>query len=1051
MKRISTLFLSSLFSMIALAEGSITLTTNAPVGTEIKMTVQVLSKNKPVTVDWGNGVETKTTIDPAQGAYNRKVNGTVEGGTITIKGDVTQLECSEAGFTSAKVDGMTSLEKLKLQNNEIESFELLTPTPLTELKLSNNRLSNSTSYMANMSLDKAGSTLVDLDLSGNNGLICFDARDLTELTYLYLNDCPNLASVFICAPEESREKLRQIKIANCMLSHFYPVDLPALRVLDLSNNILTTNDGDDFRLGNYPALNQLDISNNKYITELDVTACPAITKIYASGCGLSELNLSKNPELQTLNIGDNNISSIDLSANAALQDLYINGNPISKIDLTILPRLQSLNISDTQISRVDLYKSFYLNDFRASNSKLEFVDFNGQQQDRMMRIDLRDCPNFTYESMAYTCKTMPSGRERNARLYLSGSNAEHADLDRLRKTDQHWEIDIEGDGTATHDPIDVNILDATDTGENKQGSVKLWDYMGYVMNYDFDVMQTEGGKFIISQWLPEWFETMNSVSTKALKGIPVHIHAYPEEGLRFKSVTVGDKEIASPWFIISEPCDIKVNFAPAESSMTFTAPAGQNITMLVMTAEENGTVAVDWGTGGRTEYSGLRKYETGVVELKGTRIEGTPVNGTFTVYGDVSAIDLGGFGPDGEFLGLWDNAISSANISSNPDLKYLNLFWCPVSALDLSKNTKLEVLDISMTNLSTLDLSNNTALIWLEAYSDGFGDPDDNIALRKVLDISMLPHLQYLDIHNNKMQTLDLGGNNSLHWLNAGGNQLTSIELNNAPQLLTLDISRNKLTSIDLAANTMLTGLSVEANDLTNLDLSHNLLLTELGFADNLIKSIDLSEHTALQNISMTGNGMNAEQMNDFYYTLPVRTDNGETGVPGTQLPYNLLVYRAGDREANEAMRADSSIAEDRLWTPSHQGTNGGADNAYLDILPCANGTIKVVDESGNEYTTGSKVPKYIKLNIIATPAEGYEFKSYSLNGETTVGETSFDMPGIYSKLAVSFGISSGIDEITTESISAEYFDIYGRPVTKPSTGVYIIRRGDKTIKAFVK
>ena len=704
MKQISTFLLAAVFSLSAFAEGTMTFITNAPVGTEIKMTVQVLSKNRPVTVDWGNGVDTKTTIDPSQGAYNRKVTGVVEGNRITVKGEISEFECSDAMFTSVQVDGMTSLNKLKLQNNEIESFELLNETPLTELKLSNNKLANSPSFMADLSLGKAGSSLSDLDLSNNPDLTCFDARSLTELTYFYAND-----------------KLRSIKIANGMLSHFYPIHLPALRVLDLSNNILSTDEDNGFLLGDYPELRELYISDNKYISEIDVTECPLLTKLYASGCSLSTLNLSMNPDLQTLNIGDNNISSIDLSSNPAIQNLYINGNPVSKIDLTILPKLQTLNISDTQISRVDLYKCFYLTDFRASNSALEFVDFNGQQQDRMTRIDLRNCPGFTYESMAYTCKTIPSGRQRNAHLYLEGSNAGHADIDRLCKTDQHWEIDITGDGTATHDPVKINILDATDTGENKKGTVKLWEYMGYEMSYDFDVLQTDGGKFIISQWQPEWFETMNSISAEALKGIPVHIYSYPEEGLRFRSVTVGGKEIASEWFIVSEPCDIKVNFAPAEASMTFTAPAGHNITMLVMTPEDNGTVSVDWGTGGRTEYSGQRKYETGVVDLKGTRIEGTPANGTFTIYGDVSAVDLGGFGPDGEFLGLWDNAISGADLSNNPELKYLNLFWCPVSDLDLSANTALEVLDVSMTNISNLDLSKNSNMIWLEAYSDGYG------------------------------------------------------------------------------------------------------------------------------------------------------------------------------------------------------------------------------------------------------------------------------------------------------------------------------------------
>ena len=188
---------------------------------------------------------------------------------------------------------------------------------------------------------------------------------------------------------------------------------------------------------------------------------------------------------------------------------------------------------------------------------------------------------------------------------------------------------------------------------------------------------------------------------------------------------------------------------------------------------------------------------------------------------------------------------------------------------------------------------------------------------------------------------------------------------------------------------------------------------------NNAIKSLDTSSLKNLQTLYINGNGMTADELNDLYYLLPVRIDKDPDNTGGVgALSWNLAVIQGGDKVENDGRRADSSIAVDRQWTPSHNGSNGGSDYAYLDILPTSNGTFSVVDADGNVYTHGSKVPKYTQLEIKAVPAEGYELKCYSLNGEEPVYESSFAMPGIYTKLGVTFGRQSGIDIATSGAAS---------------------------------
>lgn len=1004
--------------------GTIKMTTEKEIGTAVRILLNAKSATTPISIDWGNGVDVKYTIDPSMPAYNRWIEGTIEGAELTISGNVTEADLAKLSLTAVEIYEMNSLTELSLNDNSISSFQLQSVTPLEYLNLSNNLLVNSTTENRTLTLEYAGETLTSLSLGHNPGLLCLDLRNLVALKYLSAPNCETLGSVFICLPEESRPNLVNIDLRDCDLSHFYPISLPNLTSLILSNNVLMSNDDAPFMLGDYPKLSTLDISGNPGISSLDVTSCKELYDLNISNNRFTAIDLSQAPKLEVFCAANNNIASLDLGNNKELRTLDISNNPIKELDVTMFPNMRNLNISNTQISRVMLMQTPYLEYFRAENSQLEFVDFNGQQAERMRIIDLRNNSQMTAETVDYTIMTLPQGRElystTTPNLLLSGSNAETANTGYATSSDMRWICDVVGDNTVTHPVVAVNLVDATDTGENITGVLdRLYPIFGMQFEYDFDLYETSGGKFLISQWQPEYYQKMLSVSNEAIVGVPIHVYPYPEEGKRFKSVTVNGKEITSQWFVVDGEADIKVNFVDTESSISFTTTPGNTLSMLLNTSTANGTVWIDWGTGVRSEYTGMNKYISGYAELSGKRIDGTAAeSGKVTIYGDIAALDLEGWGEFGIYMGLWDNQVSSIDLSKAPELKLLNLYYNPISAIDLSNSSELEVLDIGYSAITSIDLSNTPNLMWLDARSDGFGD-EDGIKPLSSIDVTKLPILQYLDLKGNEISSIDLSANPYLTWLNLNGNNISSIDLAANPYLNEIDLCGNNLTSIDLSNQTALEELALSRNKLTSLDLSTNTAITELLVDGNELHALDLSALSGLRRVYINDNGMTADELNDIYYLLPQR-EYGEDDENQNQVKWNLAVIQGSDTKLNDGTRADSSIAIDRGWTPTHLGTNGGSDFAYLDILPTYNGSVKVVDEAGNEYTNGSKAPKYAKLNIIATPNKGYTLESFSLNGEEPIAATSFDMPGIYTKLQVFFKSDSAIDAANADADATE-------------------------------
>ena len=112
--------------------------------------------------------------------------------------------------------------------------------------------------------------------------------------------------------------------------------------------------------------------------------------------------------------------------------------------------------------------------------------------------------------------------------------------------------------------------------------------------------------------------------------------------------------------------------------------------------------------------------------------------------------------------------------------------------------------------------------------------------------IEYFAFLEDLNISENPVARLELGGNPELKELRCSGCELTELDVSGNPGLEVLDCSRNKLTALALSGNPKLKTLIFSDNKLEEIDLTGNPELTRLDCTSNELKNLDISGNRKL-------------------------------------------------------------------------------------------------------------------------------------------------------------------------------------------------------------
>lgn len=1048
----------SFTTAFAADESTITIKTSKPVGTTVSLDAYTASKDEAFTVDWGDGEEKIYNVDPNGWGYSRRIKTEIKGGTITIKGKLVNFDLTEAGITSVDIHGQTALKVINLKENEIATFKQDGMPALTELNLRDNKLTtfsgtgltslNKLNLQGNQldshefDITDASATLTDLTVSNNGDkFITLNLMAFTALEYFYCDDNPEFTTAVFA---DNNANIKKISMNNCHVMHFYSCTFPNLYSLNLSNNALL-----DLEEGNYPKLSTLSIDHN-YLTALDVTRFPKLASLYCGNNNITLLNVGNNPGLLSLNCDSLDITKLDISNNKDLAYLSVNGTKLTQLDIRGKRSITTLNISNTAIRYIDLEDQYSLRDFRARNTQCEFFYFNYiNPWGRFNYVDIRDNKKMTGNSMNFTLHTIPQAySDYSNSLLISGSNGETADTEYATSQDMKWKCDVTGDGTAKNEAVKVTV-DGTDTGERVSGKGEFGG-ITFEQEYDFTKYSTTGGTFTVSQWTGAYFQQLADVTTSAKAGVAIHITPTPAEGYVYDGVIVNGEKIQEEWFVVNGEATIKPVFRGADRKITFTAPAGQTLSFAV--AVQKGAdkkVQVDWGSGAKMEYD---VSDTNYTRLDGTAetvAESGATESTVTIYGDVDALNLESFGEYGEMMGIWNNKVSSIDLTNNDLLIALNLYMNPIKTLDVTNQTGLQELDCSYCELTELDVTKNTKLLSLQCYGNEL----------TTLDLSKLPELLELNARVNKLTGVDFTNNPKLQVVNVTNNELSTIDVAHLTDLVSLEAAGNKLTTLDVSKNTQLQVLGVGNNKLTELNLDNNTALRSLLFNDNSIQILDLSKLTELRQIDCGGNNMTACDLNQFYKDLPQYpelTKDEQEALKGA----SLTILTGTEETPNDAAGSDTSIASDKGWSVSMEGNGSGCDITWIYIGKTENGTIALKDAEGNDIQSGDKVKRNSPISLIATPDKGYVLDKVLVNGKAVEG-TEFKISRI-STVTATFDIASAIDAATINDASvstangsiivslpegalAEVFSIDGTRICSLAAGTSIIPVADGT------
>ena len=1048
----------SFTTAFAADESTITIKTSKPVGTTVSLDAYTASKDEAFTVDWGDGEEKIYNVDPNGWGYSRRIKTEIKGGTITIKGKLVNFDLTEAGITSVDIHGQTALKVINLKENEIATFKQDGMPALTELNLRDNKLTTfsgtgmtslKTLNLQGNQLDShefditdASATLTDLTVSNNGDkFITLNLMAFTALEYFYCDDNPEFTTAVFA---DNNANIKKISMNNCHVMHFYSCTFPNLYSLNLSNNALL-----DLEEGNYPKLSTLSIDHN-YLTALDVTRFPKLESLYCGNNNITLLNVGNNPGLLSLNCDSLGITKLDISNNKDLAYLSVNGTKLTQLDIRGKRSITTLNISNTAIRYIDLEDQYSLRDFRARNTQCEFFYFNYiNPWGRFNYVDIRDNKKMTGNSMNFTLHTIPQAySEYSNSLLIAGSNGETADTEYATSQDMKWKCDVTGDGTAKNEAVKVTV-DGTDTGERVSGKGEFGG-ITFEQEYDFTKYSTTGGTFTVSQWTGDYFQQLADVTTSAKAGVAIHITPTPAEGYVYDGVIVNGEKIQEEWFVVNGEATIKPVFRGADRKITFTAPAGQTLSFAV--AVQKGAdkkVQVDWGSGAKMEYD---VSDTNYTRLDGTAetvAESGATESTVTIYGDVDALNLESFGEYGEMMGIWNNKVSSIDLTNNDLLIALKLYMNPIKTLDVTNQTGLQELDCSYCELTELDVTKNTKLLSLQCYGNEL----------TTLDLSKLPELLELNARVNKLTGVDFTNNPKLQVVNVTNNELSTIDVAHLTDLVSLEAAGNKLTTLDVSKNTQLQVLGVGNNKLTELNLDNNTALRSLLFNDNSIQILDLSKLTELRQIDCGGNNMTACDLNQFYKDLPQYpelTKDEQEALKGA----SLTILTGTEETPNDAAGSDTSIASDKGWSVSMEGNGSGCDITWIYIGKTENGTIALKDAEGNDIQSGDKVKRNSPISLIATPDKGYVLDKVLVNGKAVEG-TEFKISRI-STVTATFDIASAIDAATINDASvttangsiivslpegalAEVFSLDGTRICSLAAGTSIIPVADGT------
>lgn len=286
----------------------------------------------PIEVDCGNGRVKYTAqvagLDSSTGALTGTwiTCNVTSAATVKIYGDASKIDVFDgegAYLSEIDLSQCTNMSILNLKHNQLESLDLSSNVELNAVYLSDNEFSEAS----------------PLKMGANHPHLQILEMAIVE----YVEDSFNIGNYpeLLSFVAYSCHGLRQVDATGCPKLRQLSIDSTPVKSLDVSRNtgLLVLNISETH-------IPSIDLSNNPLLTEFYASR----TAVRDNAYKMSSIDLSKNPELQRVNVNSNLLTSIDVSHNPKLTYLAVRHCLLTDIDVSKCPNLLELDIDGNNMS-----------------------------------------------------------------------------------------------------------------------------------------------------------------------------------------------------------------------------------------------------------------------------------------------------------------------------------------------------------------------------------------------------------------------------------------------------------------------------------------------------------------------------------------------------------------------------------------------------------------------------------------------------------------------------------------------------------------------------
>lgn len=236
-----------------------------------------------------------------------------------------------------------------------------------------------------LDLDQGTEEIVNLDgleyftnleilVATNKNLTTLNVSELPNLMHLHCSENPELKTLDV----SKNPKLQVLICSNTGISELNVTENPELADLDCGYTNIATLD-----LSNNTKLVYLSLDHNSSITSINdlIQDKPELQTLWLQDCtSITNVDVSNNSKLETLNCTRVPITSLNVTQNTALTHLYCQGTQITELDLSQNKALEFLDCTETSITELNLRNNPELTYLQCVDVDITELDLSNNQK-----------------------------------------------------------------------------------------------------------------------------------------------------------------------------------------------------------------------------------------------------------------------------------------------------------------------------------------------------------------------------------------------------------------------------------------------------------------------------------------------------------------------------------------------------------------------------------------------------------------------------------------------------------------------------------------------